>query len=126
MRRISVAIAAALLVAAITPAVVSAQPPIAFGFTVDCTDGSTFDVNLGPPNNQGTALHIVGSNSILTSNGYMFTFDGVDVVYPPRGLPAVEHRGDGVTCVGGVSFYDQDDVLHTEVWTITGWVTPRG
>ena len=97
------AIAAAMLVAAVTPAVVSAQPKLAFGFNVDCTDGSSFFVNFGPPKNQGTAMHILGTHSILTSNGFEITtaINGElvdDAVYKPRGLTAVDQRGGGVTC----------------------------
>lgn len=125
------AIAAAMLVAAVTPAVVSAQPKLAFGFNVDCTDGSSFFVNFGPPKNQGTAMHILGTHSILTSNGFEITtaINGElvdDAVYKPRGLTAVDQRGGGVTCHGGFSI-DDPDIGHIEqTWYITGWVTPRG
>ena len=118
------ALAGAILLSVMAPAAVSAGPPLGIVFTVDCTDGSTFDVNLGPLGNAGTAIHIVGDNGILTSNGYAVTIDGVTFEFAPRGLPALDQRGDAVTCVGSLSF-DDESGHHTREWVITGWVTPR-
>jgi hypothetical protein len=92
---------------------------------MECSDGSSFEINFGAPKNQGTAIHIVGENSILTSNGYMITTDGVPFEFKPRGIRSVEAGPNGVVCTGGYE-YDDEAGHHTVVYTITGWITPRG
>lgn len=116
MRKLRVGLMAAVLAVALSPAVASADEPFTIGFTVDCYHGdsyvASFEVNFGPTKNAGTAFHIDDSHSILTSNGYAVN----GVAYPPRGLPAVDARGDAVVCTG---------TFGGDEYEITGWVTPR-
>lgn len=110
----------------LSPGLASAGPPITFGFPVECSDGSAFEINFGAPKNQGTALHIVGENSILTSNGYAIWSDGeLFVEFKPRGIQAVDAGPNGVVCEGGFAF-DDDAGHHVITYVITGWITPRG
>jgi hypothetical protein len=132
MRRRTAALVIAVMAVGIVPAVASAQPPIdpTAAFPIDCSDGSHHLVNFGPPKNVGTALHLVGENSILTSNGYEYiidegTPDEVDYVFKPRGLPAVDHHAGGVVC-DIVESYEDATGTHTMTTRITGWITPRG
>lgn len=121
MRKLQRGLMGGLLALALSPALVSAQPPFETGFTVDCYhDGTfvtsfrvTFGPTFGPFWNAGTAFHIVGSTGILTSNDY--TVGGFE--FPPRGLPAVDARGDSVVCTGTYGGLMR---------VITGWITPRG
>jgi hypothetical protein len=103
--------------AGLVPAVVSAAPPFDQGFWVDCYhDGNYvtgFQVNFGPTKNAGTAFHLENDTSILTSNGYAVNGQH----YPPRGMAAVDTRGDSVVCTG---------TFGADVYEITGWITPRG
>ena len=124
MPRIRVPLAGAVLAAAMSPAVVSAGPPISFGFPMECSDGSSIEINFGAPKNQGTAIHIVGSNRILTSNGFAITTDGVTVEFKPRGIQSVDAGPNGVVCVGGYEYEDESGD-HVVEYTITGWITPR-
>jgi hypothetical protein len=124
MRHVRLALAGALLGAAMVPAVVSAGPPISFGFPMECSDGSSIEINFGAPKNLGTAIHIVGSNDILTSNGFVISTDGVSVEFKPRGIQSVDAGPDGVVCVGGYE-YDDESGHHVVEYTITGWITPR-
>jgi hypothetical protein len=117
MPKVRLGVAGALLAVALSPAAASAQGPFTIGFDVDCYhDGSyvtSLTVLFGPTKNAGTAFHIEGSHGILTSNGYSVNGQA----YPPRGLPAVNARGDSVVCTG---------TFAGDEFEITGWVTPRG
>jgi hypothetical protein len=115
-RRSIASVTAAVLLVGLAPAIAWAGQPFTESFTVDCYhDGNyvtSFDAVFGPTKNAGTAFHIANDTSILTSNGY--TVDGQ--AYPPRGLQAVDARGDSVVCTGT---YGGSTI------EITGWVTPR-
>jgi hypothetical protein len=125
MRKVRRALLGATFAAVLSPALVSAGPPLSFGFPMECSDGSSIEINFGPPRNLGTAIHIVGSNDILTSNGFAITTDGITVEYKPRGIQSVDAGTDGVVCVGGYEFEDESG-NHVVEYTITGWITPRG
>ena len=125
MRKVRRALLGAAFAAVLSPALVSAGPPLNFGFPMECSDGSSIEINFGAPKNVGTAIHIVGSNAILTSNGFAITTDGVTVEFKPRGIPSVDAGSDGVVCIGGYE-YDDDSGHHIVEYTITGWITPRG
>ena len=124
MRRLRLAAATAVLAAAITPAVASAGPPISFVLTLECDDGSTFDINFGPPKNQGTALHLVGENGVLTSNYFKLVItdefgDDFVLIDSTRGLDGLDGR-ELLTCTGS-----SGDEFTTFTWTVIGFVTPR-
>ena len=125
MRHLRRALVGAVLGAALSPALVSAGPPLSFGFPMECSDGSSIEINFGAPKNVGTAIHIVGSNSILTSNGFAITTDGFTQEFKPRGIQSVDAGAGGVVCIGGYEF-DDGTGHHVVEYTITGWITPRG
>jgi hypothetical protein len=107
MRHGRLGFASALLGAAMVPAVASAGPPFSFGFPMECSDGSSIEINFGAPRNLGTAIFIVGSNTILTSNGFAITMDGVTQEFKPRGIESVDAGPNGVVCVGGYEYDDE-------------------
>ena len=115
MSKIRRGMVGAALAVALSPAVVSAGPPLTFTMTLDCSDGNSYVINFGAPKNQGTALHGVGDNFILTSNYFLMTVGGQVFVDSTRGLQGVENRGV-ITCTGT----DGDVEL-----VVMGWVTPR-
>lgn len=119
MRRIGLALAGGLLGVALVPALVSAGPPLSFVMTMSCSDGGSYDVNFGPPKNAGTALHIVGTNQILTSNYFLWTIDDQVIIDGPRGMQGLGDQ-DLVWCTSSFE-------LDGQQWeyTIAGWITPR-
>jgi hypothetical protein len=110
---------AAVLAAALSPAVASAAPPISFVLALDCSDGQTYDINFGAPKNQGTALFVLGDNSILTTNYYHLEIDGEVVIDSTRGLQGLGSQ-DLLTCTAEI---DLDGQIWS--WTLQGWITPR-
>ena len=119
MNRIRRALAAAVMAAALSPAVVSAAPPISFVLTLDCSDGQTYDINFGAPKNQGTALFVLGGNSILTTNYYHLEIDNEVVIDSTRGLQGLGSQ-DLLTCTAEANLDNQ-----IWSWTLQGWITPR-
>ena len=109
----------ALLAAAMCPAVASAGPPLSVVLTLDCSDGQTYDINFGAPSNLGTALVVLGGNSILTTNYYFLTIDGEVVIDSTRGLQGLGSQ-DLLTCTAEI---DLDGQIWS--WTLQGWITPR-
>lgn len=118
-KNVRLAVAGAILGVAALPGLVSAGPPVSFVMTMSCSDGQSYDVNFGPPKNAGTALHIVGSNEILTSNSFLWTIDGQVVIDGPRGMQGLDDQ-DLVWCT---SAFELDGQLWE--YTIGGWITPR-
>ena len=119
MRQIRMALAGAAMAVALSPAIVSAGPPISFVLTLECSDGQTYDINFGAPKNQGTALFVLGGNSILTTNYYHLEIDGQVVIDSVRGLQGLGSQ-DLVTCTAEE---DLDGQIWS--WTLQGWITPR-
>lgn len=118
-RQIRFAAAGAVLGVAALPGLVSAGPPISFVMTMSCDDGKSYDINFGPPKNAGTALHVVDSNQILTSNYFLWTIDGQVIIDGPRGMQGLEDQ-EVVWCT---SAFELDG--HLWEYTIAGWITPR-
>jgi len=119
MRRVRSGIALAVLGLALGPAAVSAEPPISQILTLECSDGHSYDINFGAPKNQGTALHVQGSNAILTSNYFKLTIDGDTVIDSSRGMQGLAGQ-DLLHCTGSLDF---DGVIFA--YTVEGWITPR-
>lgn len=115
MSKVRRALAGATLAVALSPALVSAGPPLTLTMTLQCDDGNSYVINFGAPKNQGTALHGVGDNFILTSNYFLMTVGGQVFVDSTRGLKGVEHRGL-VTCTGTQGPIEL---------LVMGFVTPR-
>ena len=119
MKRMRLGIAAGVLAVALSPAAAIAGPPISFVLTLSCDDGQAYDINFGAPKNQGTALFVLGGNSILTTNYYYLEIDGDVAIDSVRGLQGVGSQ-DLVTCTAEA---DLDGQIWS--WTLQGWITPR-
>ena len=119
MKHRRLGLAGGLLALAVMPAVASAEPPISQILTLACSDGKTYDINFGPPRNQGTALHVQGTNSIMTSNYFKLTIDGFTVIDSSRGMQGLASQ-DLLHCTG--TFEANGNVFE---YTVEGWITPR-